>query len=506
MTKYLDEQTVPVRQVTKSKSNAPDFSTKKPKKNRKTGKPLKAFAVFFIFLITIISVFSHQITSSEQGSNSWLSNLPLLKQFKSLAESAERGLKGETDNRINILLLGMGGIRHEGGYLTDTIMLGSLEPKTKKAALTSIPRDLAVPLENIGSQKINSINAYAEMEAKGSGGLAVSQAVGDIIKQPVDYFVRVDFEGFINIVDILDGIDIYVDNTLDDYRYPVQGREEAEDYESRFEHLHINSGWQHMKGELALKYARSRHALGIEGSDFARARRQQKVIAAVKDKLLSRSTLLKPGKIMDIYQELNEHIATNLQIWEMIKLWDLFKDISSNDIVMRVLDNSPNGLLVDRINEQGAYVLVPRSGDFAEIQYFIDNVFSDVPVEISNVVKEENTTIEVRNGTWVNGLASQMALDLEKLGFSVLRVGNSSHQNFETSVVYDLSYGEKNKSLKVLRKHFDANVAFDLPGWLVSDIAKELEQEYDPVQPDFILILGHDADKSDSGKVNTEEN
>jgi LCP family protein required for cell wall assembly len=425
-----------------------------------------------------------------------------LKQFKNLADSADRTLKGEKDDRINILLLGMGGIRHEGGYLTDTIMLASLEPSTKKVALTSLPRDLSVPVEDMNYQKINAINAYAEMEAEGSGGMAISQAVSDLINQPIDYFVRVDFEGFINIVDILDGVDVYVDNPLDDYRYPIQGREEAEDWESRFEHLSIDTGWQHMGGELALKYARSRHALGVEGSDFARAKRQQKVIAAVKDKLLSRSTLLKPGKIMDIYQELNEHIATNLQIWEMIKLWDHFKDVNSNDIVMRVLDNSPNGLLIDMINEQGAYVLVPRSGDFEEIQYFVANIFSDAPIEMTNIVKEENATIEVRNGTWINGLASQVAFDLEKLGFNVLRVGNSSHQNFNASIIYDLSYGEKSGSLKVLRNHFEANVAFDLPDWLVNDIAEELKQEYNPIQPDFILIIGHDADKTDSGKEN----
>ncbi len=503
MTKYLDEQSVPVRQAKNSQS-APNLHKAKPKR-KKTKKPLKILGIFFIFIIVIISVFSHQITSSEHSGNSWLSSLPLLKQFKYLADSADRSLKGEKDDHINILLLGMGGVQHEGGYLTDTIMLASLEPSTKKAALTSIPRDLSIPVENMNSQKINSINAYAEMEAKGSGGLAISQAVSDVIDQGVDYFFRVDFEGFVNIIDILDGIDVYVDNPLNDYRYPIQGREDDPDWESRFEHLEINTGWQHFDGALALKYARSRHALGIEGSDFARARRQQKVIAAAKEKLLSRSTLLKPGKIMDIYQELNKHIATNLQIWEMIKLWDIFKDIDSNDIIMRVLDNSPNGLLVDKINEQGSYVLIPRSGDFAEIQYFIANIFSDVPVEMTSVVKKENATIEVRNGTWINGLASQVALDLEKLGFSVLRIGNSSHQNFKASVVYDLSYGEKNESLKVLRNHFDANVAFDMPSWLIADIAKELEQENTPIQPDFILILGHDADETESGVANSEE-
>lgn len=476
-----------------------------PKERKKSKKlPLKIISVFFIFLLTGFLVFSWQVSVSENDGSSWFGRLPIFKQLKHLAESADRQLKGEERDRINILLLGMGGLGHDGGYLTDTIMLAGLEPSSGKAALVSVPRDLAVPVEDMGTQKINSINAYAEMENEGSGGLAISQALGDILQQPVDYYLRVDFEGFINIVDILDGVDVYVDNTLDDYRYPVMGREEAEDYESRFEHLHIDSGWQHMDGALALKYARSRHALGVEGSDFARARRQQKIIAAVKDKLLSRSTLLKPTRLMEIYNELDEHVATNLKIWEMVKLWDLFKDTRESDIIMRVLDSGPGGLLIDQINDQGAYVLIPRSGDFTEIQYFAANVFSDAPLEMQNVVKSEKATVEVRNGTWINGLASQVGLDMEKLGFNVLRVGNSSRQNFQKSVIYDLTYGEKDGSLVVLRNHTGANVAFDLPEWLVSEISDELARDDNPIQPDFILILGHDADQTHSGTENPE--
>ncbi|MCD4761514.1 LCP family protein [bacterium] len=474
---------------------------KKPPKRKKSWK---FFIFFVIFLFTSLIVFSSQVIVSDQSSASWFSKLPIIKQIKFLAESADRSLKGESEDRINILLLGIGGRTHEGGLLTDTIILTSLEPSSKKAGMISIPRDLAVPIENMGSRKINHINAYAEVEKANSGGLAISQAVSDMLKMPIDYYLRIDFAGFKNIIDEIGGIDVEIENTINDYRYPIKGMEKAEDYESRFEHFYIEKGWHHLDGETALKYARSRHAIGVEGSDFARARRQQKIIEAVKDNLLSVKTLLKPKMISNILNELHDNISTNLKLWEILKLWDMFKDIEREKIINKVLDNSPNGLLVDMITEEGAYILTPRSGDFSEIQYFVNNIFSDAPVQIKNKVVDERATVEIRNGTWINGLASKMAVDIEKYGFIIVRIGNSSRQNFQKSVIYDLTYGEKERSLTILKNRTNANISFGLPEWLVDDISQELTQENNPVQPDFILIIGQNADKTDSGIENPE--
>ncbi|OGF26235.1 hypothetical protein A2303_03485 [Candidatus Falkowbacteria bacterium RIFOXYB2_FULL_47_14] len=471
---------------------------------RKTAKILKISIFSAIFVITCLAVFSSQVLVSNQSSTSWLANLPIIKQIRSLAESADHHLKGEKEDRINILLLGMGGKNHEGGYLTDTIILLSLEPSTKKVAMVSIPRDLAVSVEDLGLKKINAVNALAETEQEGSGSLAVSQAISDILNIPIDYYVRVDFAGFIKIIDDLGGVKVYVDNTVNDLEYPIAGRESADDYASRFEHLYIEKGWQEMDGSLALKYARSRHSAGIEGSDFARARRQQKVIAAVKDKLLSARTLLNPIKISQILGDLNDHISTNLKIWELIKLWDMFGSVDQKNIINKVLDNSESGLLLNTVSDGGAYILLPRSGDFSEIEYMINNIFSDAPEEIKNNITQERATIEVRNGTWINGLASKMTVDLERYGFTVIRVGNSSRQNFQKSVIYDLTYGEKEKSMSLLKEKTGANVSFGLPQWLIDDIDREMGNEKNPIQPDFILVLGQDADSTNSGKENQE--
>lgn len=465
--------------------------------------PIKALVYIFGFLSVVYIIFSFNKTPEEKSS-SWFYNLPIISQIKHLVESADTKLKGEADDRINILLLGIGGKNHDGGLLTDTIMLVSLKPSEKKVSLLSIPRDLAVPIENMGWRKINSVNAYAEMKNPGAGGLAVSQTISDIFKIPVDYYITVDFAGFEKIIDDLGGIKVNVENTFDDYAYPILGNEEAP-WEQRFEHLHVEKGEQVMIGELALKYVRSRHAYGVEGSDFARSRRQQKVLEAVKEKVLSLNVLFKPGMISKIISDINENHSTNLKIWEIVKLWGLAKDIKNENISSRVLDNSPSGLLVDTIGEDGAYLLSPRSGDFSEIRYLVNNIFSDAPATDKEKVKEEKAAVEIRNGTWINGLANKAALDLEKYGFAITRVGNTGQKNFEKTVIYDLTYGGKIQALTILKSKTGANVALGMPQWLIDDLAKEILGETNPIQPDFILILGQDADETQSGAVNTEQ-
>lgn len=492
--------------------NKPIKPYKNKPKTSKSKKLIKLLACIFIFLIITFTLFLFSANTSEQNSFSWLNKIPIIGKIKHLVESADKTLKGEDGDRINILLLGMGGKNHQGGYLTDTIMLASLELSSKKVALLSIPRDLTIPMENNGSsqfggtgwRKINNVNAYAEAKNPGSGGLAVSQAISDVLSIPIDYYVRIDFVGFKKIVDQLGGIKVYVENTINDYSYPVMGMEKAEPYEDRFEHLYIAKGWHEMDGDLALKYARSRHTPGIEGSDFSRARRQQKMLQAVKDKTFSINLLFKPTAIINIIGAMEEHFSTNLKTWEIIKLWDMSKDFKTENIITKVLDNSPSGLLVDMINEIGAYILVPRYGDFTEIQYLVNNIFSDAPIETKTKVVTEKASIEVRNGTWINGLASKIALDLERYGFNIIRTGNSGRQNFEKSVIYDLTYGEKMQSLTVLKDKANANVSFGLPQWLINELGEEFANTENLEQPDFILILGHSADSPTSDMDNVE--
>ncbi len=459
----------------------------------KVGKIFTKTTVKIIVFITVfLFIFSSTIVMSDQDPHSWVYKIPILGQIKHLAESSEKNLKGETEDRINILLLGIGGENHEGGYLTDTIILASLQPSTKKVALLSIPRDMSIPV-NKSWMKINSINAYAEANEEGSGGEAISKALSDVLNIPIHYYIRIDFQGFVNIIDELGGIKVNVENTLDDPRYPIAGMEDAEDYESRYEHLYIEAGIHKMDGELALKYARSRHSSGIEGSDFARAHRQQLILEAVKNKLFSKSTLFRPTIIKNIYNELTDHISTNMEIWEMLKLWNMFGDISKENIINKVLDNTANGMLIDMITQEGAYILTPRAGNFSEIEYFVKNIFSEDNLKKMTNIKVDNATLEIKNGTWINGLANQFAQQLKEYGFEIVNISNCSRRDFEKSVIYDLTFGEKINSLSVLKNKTGANVSFEIPQWLQDEIKEQNANIKNPVQPDFLLILGQSA-------------
>lgn len=475
---------------------------KKPKRGK-----LRRFILIIIGLLMLMyAAFYIKNYFAPSNKQTWIDKIPIIGQVKHLAESADRELKGEERDRINILLLGIGGKGHDGGQLTDTIMVASVKPSTEQVSLLSIPRDLAIPIEGSGWRKINNVNAFAEQSDPGSGGIATSQAVGDLLDAPIDYYVRVDFQGFETIIDQIGGVDVYVDNTLDDYAYPILGQEDNPDYYSRYEHLHVDTGWQHMDGSLALKYARSRHGVGGEGSDFARAKRQQKILEAVKNKVISANFLLNPKQVSSLISTLDKNISTNLKVWEIIKLWSMVKDVKSDGIINKVLDNSPSGLLIDGRGDNGAYILSPRSGDFSEIQYLFSQIFGTDDNQNKENSKNENKkisgTISILNGTWINGLGNRKALAIERLGLDVIEVSNSSRHNFEKSVIYDLTFGAKRQALQTLKEETGANIAPTLPDWLKEElIARNTEKQR--TQPDFILILGTDADVNSSGTENT---
>lgn len=312
-------------------------------------------------------------------------------------------LKG-TDSRVNILLLGIGGGSHDGPNLTDTIIFASLDPKNNKVTLISIPRDLWFPVLEGSNKKINGAYADGEFKKKGGGLIEAEAAMSKLTGQDVNYAVRIDFSGFVKAVDIIGGLDINVDNTLDDYNYPINGKEDdscgyapgdisqfvatnpAElDVENKFScrymHVHFDKGPNHMNGEQALEYVRSRHAIGSEGSDFARSRRQEKVIDAFKNKVLSAQTLIDPGKIINLYEVLKGSIDTNIkqdEFDDFIRLAQKMKDAKIQSTVLDTGDviNQRNGLLMEAtILSDNSYLsaLIPRigNGNFSEIQSYI---------------------------------------------------------------------------------------------------------------------------------------
>lgn len=438
----------------------------KPKISRIVLYPIVFGVIFFM-------VFSFQVLLS---GNSITKFSNFIFNAGGLNTSSEKLLAGEENDCINILLLGMGGPGHPGPYLTDTMMLASIKPSTNEVALLSIPRDLNVPIGNEGWRKVNSLNHFGEQKEPGSGGAYASEVLSDIFAQEIHYYIRADFNGFVEVINELGGLTIYVDNAFTDTQFP--------DSNFGYQTISFKKGWQKMDGETALKYARSRHGTNGESSDFARSQRQQKVLKAAKDEALSASTFLNIRKIsslLDIYQE---HVDTNLQSWEIFKLASMAKDFDSESLSLLVLDDSdPQGPIYSKIIN-GAYVLMPKDETFGELQNMIAGMFGEVSEHLE---KRESATVEVQNGTFVAGLASRTAGNLRKNGYTVTEIGNASERGYEKTVIYDLTKGQKPNALEELRGLLNANVSTEPPQWLIHSA-----QANHTSNSDFIIILGED--------------
>jgi len=307
----------------------------------------------------------------------------------------------KTEDRVNVLFLGIGGGKHDGPLLTDTIIYASIDPKLQKVTLISIPRDLWVPDVEPANKKINGAYAYGEERKKGSGLLLTKAVVEKILNQPVDYILRIDFNGFVKAIDLVGGIDVSVEKSFEDLEYPISGKEtddcgfEDEEFEKRatqsavfeafpcrYEQLTFQKGLQHMDGEKALKFVRSRHAKGTEGTDFARSRRQEIVIEAFKEKVFSLDTLLNPGRLMSLYNVFQDSIHTNIQQQEyddFVKLAMKMKDAQTNNVIFFYSDpySDKQGIFINPLESEeydNQWVLIPRlgSGNFSEIQKYVD--------------------------------------------------------------------------------------------------------------------------------------
>ena len=309
--------------------------------------------------------------------------------------------KNDESQRINILLLGIGGGNHEGPKLTDSIIVASVDIDKSKINLISLPRDMwSFELDD----KINSAYAKGEKKKDGGGLVLAKSVISEIIGQPVNYGVVIDFNGFIKAVDIVGGLDIVVDRTFDDYQYPITGNEnepcghtddEVETFTAtnsaetelvnffpcRYEHLHFDQGTQYMDGETALKFVRSRHAVGSEGTDFARSKRQEKIINAFMSKIFSLNIIANPTKILDLYSTVQNSVDTDIQDNEFddfIKLAQKFRNAEIDSVVIDYGNRQEKrgGLLTNPpISEKYNYkwTLVPRIGEknFSEIHEYI---------------------------------------------------------------------------------------------------------------------------------------
>lgn len=408
-------------------------------------------------------------------------------------------LKGERENRVNILLLAEGGEGHAGENLTDTIMLASFRPQEKDVAIMSIPRDLYVKIPDTELYtRINGVHAHGEQQRKGLGVQLIKQKIGEITGQPIHYVARIDFIAFKKIVDELGGVDITIGNSFYDFWHKIS----------------FPAGTEHMNGERALAYVRARYIEGSGGGDFKRAERTQQVLLAIRKNVFSVQTAVDLRALAGILETLKQHVATDFTLSDFKRLADLTRGISEDLIRTAVITSGPNGLLVGTTETLGgrpAPVLRPRNGteQYDEIRAFATNIFTEAPIapspsvgatpatsspvpspEVSlspgipdgGAIADEQPTVDVRNGTTIVGMAARVAKRLEKQHFTVTGVGNATTRSRTRTIVVDRTGGKKPVSLAAVLSVLDVSTTVALP-----------PEETLSADANFVVFLGSDV-------------
>ena len=369
-------------------------------------------------------------------------------------------------DRVTILLLGIDERQQESGpWRTDTMILVTLDPVTMKAGILSIPRDLWVPIPDVGNdqpQRINTAHFLGDLYDYPGGGPALAMKTVEYnFGIPVDYYVRINFQGFIKLIDLIGGIDVYVDKPINDPTYP--------DNNYGYDPLYIEPGWHHFDGEMALKYARSRHG----SSDFDRARRQQQVILAALDRVASLDLLPQLAKNADeIYATLEDSVSSNMTLDEMLALGNLALQVDrEHDIRYAVIDQS---CTQNWVTPDGAQVLIPIRERIREVR---DYVFWETDEDILQQQAEE-AAIELLNGTTRIGLAATTSHYLEEEGLTIAHFDNADRQDYAQTMI--IVNRPKPQTVARLQS-------------LLGIPAEQVVNGSDPASPyDLIVILGAD--------------
>lgn len=252
-------------------------------------------------------------------------------------------------SRFTVLVMGLDRRPGETGlaYRTDTMMLVSVNPDTNELGILSIPRDLYFDVPGYSvPQRVNSAMVLGELQQTNFGPTLAMQTVQYNLGMYVHNYIALDFQAVIELIDILGGLDIDVPYDIVDYQYP--------DMNYGYDPLILRAGLQHMDGATALKFARTRHG----DNDFERARRQQMVLYALRDRILDANLL--PQLILQsptLLSSLEDNLYTDLTLDQMIQLALFLKDIPQENIRTGVIDSN---YIVPWTTPQGASVLVPR--------------------------------------------------------------------------------------------------------------------------------------------------
>jgi anionic cell wall polymer biosynthesis LytR-Cps2A-Psr (LCP) family protein len=263
-------------------------------------------------------------------------------------------------------------------------------------------------------QKINAVHAYGEQKSRGEGLEDMKTVIGEITGLPIHYAASINFTGFKQLVNAIGGVEVTLDKPFEE---SMQFNEPhvcdsfwtvpTGEYQNKIKSYHtewingvkkkvgvkvpmyplctapadtlecggnfkLSAGKQTLDGEQALCFARSR----VTSSDFERAKRQQYMIQQVKTKMLSAGTLTDFSKINGMLDSLGDNVRSDMQLWEMQKLYDVYKKIPDAQVYQRVLEDSEEGLLYAPTENTSGYILLPRGDNYDKIRGMAQNIFT----------------------------------------------------------------------------------------------------------------------------------
>ena len=336
-------------------------------------------------------------------------------------------------SRVNVLFMGLDYRDWEAGSdasRTDTMILFTIDPKTKTAGMLSIPRDLWVHIPGFKHGKINTAYYLGEVYDYPGGGPALAmETVEHLLGVPIDYYAQVDFITFIHLIDELGGVKITTEEPIK--LYPL----DYPDFTS-FTTQILEPGTHTLPGNYALAYARSR---STEGGDFDRASRQQQLIIALRNQFKHPAIITKVvNNGADIYARLSEGIHTNLTFQQAMQLGVLALDLDmSEDVKSGII--SPDMLYAGK-SPDGLDILIAIPDEIRQLR---DEVFGnsagavamiDTSKSTYELAMEENPVIGIYNGTYEEGLATATAEYFSDLGFNVAETGNAGDIYTNTTV------------------------------------------------------------------------
>ena len=356
-------------------------------------------------------------------------------------------------SRINILFVGLrGGEPTEADcpFCTDTLILLTVDPVTKTAGMLSIPRDMWVNIPAFGYSRINTAWTLGRRSKLPGGGPNLTmKTVSHFIGVPVDYYVQVDFDTFVDIIDLIEGVDVYNDETM-----VLDPMAHGKD----FPKVKLTCcGMRHLNGRVALAFARCRHIeQGCTDGDIGRAKRQQKVIFAIRDKVLSPENFPKLlAQAPQLYNIFSAGIHTNMSLEDAIKLAVLVRDIPTENIRNGVIDHSMLGFGNVMLGGQRASIMKPIPD---KIRVLRDEIFTASgptspraqghPISL---MLADGARVRILNGTSTPELETRTRNYLLQRGMLVTEVGETKPSSRTTIVLYS----PKLYALKLLQGIFE---------------------------------------------------